>query len=82
VRDENSKKDPNQYFMPSQSTLFLKQYPLQRSLYMVNCTGRKGLGAGLEQFISGYKGQRIVLRSGLLPAQIPERNIAVHSNKL
>jgi len=82
VRDENSKTAPGQYFQPSQSTLFLKQYPLQRSLYMVNCTGRKGLGAGLELFISGDKGQRIILRSGLLPAQIPERNMAIHSNKL
>lgn len=82
VRDENSKTAPDRYFMPSQSTLFLKQYPLQRSLYMVNCTGRKGLGAGLELFVRGDKGQRIILRSGLLPTQIPERNVAIHSNKL
>jgi phosphate transport system substrate-binding protein len=82
VRDENSKVAPGKYFMPSQSTLFLKQYPLQRSLYMVNCTGRTGLGAGLELFVNGDKGQRIILRSGLLPAQIPERNIIIHSNKL
>jgi len=56
VRDENSKTAPNEYFRPSQSTLALKQYPLQRSLYMVNCTGRKGLGTGLELFIAGDKG--------------------------
>jgi len=82
VRDENSKTAPGQYFRPSQSTLALKQYPLQRSLYMVNCTGRKGLGTGLELFIAGDKGQRIILRSGLLPIQIPERNITIHNNKL
>ncbi|HWD88859.1 MAG TPA: substrate-binding domain-containing protein [Mucilaginibacter sp.] len=81
VRDENSKTAPNQYFMPSQSTMALKQYPLERSLYMVNCTGRKGLGLGLELFVSSDKGQRIILRSGLLPFKIPERNIVVH-NKL
>jgi len=82
VRDENSKTAPGQYFRPSQSTLALKQYPLQRSLYMVNCTGRKGLGTGLELFIAGDKGQRIILRSGLLPVQIPERNIEIHHSKL
>lgn len=82
VRDENSKTAPGQYFRPSQTTLALKQYPLQRSLYMVNCTGRKGLGTGLELFIAGDKGQRIILRSGLLPVQIPERNIEIHSDKL
>jgi phosphate transport system substrate-binding protein len=82
VRDENSKTAPDKYFEPSQSTLALKQYPLERSLYMINCTGRKGLGAGLELFVGGDKGQRIILRSGLLPVQIPERNIVIHSNKL
>ncbi|MBS1501684.1 MAG: substrate-binding domain-containing protein [Bacteroidetes bacterium] len=83
VRDENSKTVPNQYFAPSQSTLALGQYPLRRGLYMVNCTGRKGLGTGLELFIAGYKGQRIILRSGLLPFKIPERNIVIiHRDKL
>ena len=82
VKDENNKTAPNQYFRPSQTTLYLKQYPLQRSLYMVNCTGRKGLGAGLELFVEGDKGQRIILRSGLLPVLIPERNITIHNNKL
>ena len=82
VKDENSKTAPNEYFRPSQTTLFLKQYPLYRSLYIVNCTGRKGLGMGLELFVAGYKGQRIVLRSGLLPAIIPEREISIHNNKL
>jgi len=82
VRDESSKTAPGQYFRPSQTTLALKQYPLQRSLYMVNCTGRKGLGTGLELFIAGDKGQRIILRSGLLPVRIPERNITIHTDKL
>ena len=80
VKNEDSKTAPNQYFRPSQTTLYLKQYPLQRSLYVVNCTGRKGLGTGLELFVEGDKGQRIILRSGLLPTIIPERNIMIHSN--
>ena len=82
IKDENNKKDPVTYFRPSQSTLFLKQYPLQRSLYVINCTNRKGLGTGLELFVEGDKGQRIILRSGLLPFLIPEREITIHSNKL
>jgi phosphate transport system substrate-binding protein len=80
VKNEESKTAPDQYFRPSQTTLYLKQYPLERSLYVVNCTGRKGLGAGLELFVEGDKGQRIILRSGLLPTLIPERNIIIHSN--
>jgi len=82
VRDENSKTAPAGYFRPSQETLYLKQYPLLRYLYIVNCTGRNGLGYGFEHFIKSDKGQRIILRSGLLPIDIPERNIMIHSNKL
>jgi phosphate transport system substrate-binding protein len=82
IRDENSKTAPTAYFRPSQETLYLKQYPLLRYLYIVNCTGRNGLGYGFEHFIASDKGQRIILRSGLLPIAIPERNIMIHSNKL
>ncbi|MDB5154050.1 MAG: phosphate transporter substrate-binding protein [Mucilaginibacter sp.] len=82
IKDEGSKTAPTQYFRPSQTTLYLKQYPLLRYLYIVNCTGRSGLGSGFEHFIESDKGQRIILRSGLLPVAIPERNIIIHSNKL
>jgi phosphate transport system substrate-binding protein len=82
IRDENSSKTPAIYYRPSQETLYLKQYPLLRYLYIVNCTGRGGLGYGFEHFIAGDKGQRIILRSGLLPINIPERNIRIHSDKL
>lgn len=82
IRDENSKTASAAYFRPSQETLYLKQYPLLRYLYIVNCTGRNGLGYGFEHFIASDKGQRIILRSGLLPIAIPERNIIIHSDKL
>ncbi|HTD98406.1 MAG TPA: substrate-binding domain-containing protein [Mucilaginibacter sp.] len=83
VKDDNNKEAPNQYFRPTQSTLYLKQYPLMRDLYMVNCISSKnGLGAGFEHFIVSDKGQRIVLRSGLLPFLIPGREIIIHSDKL
>ena len=83
VKDENNKSAPGQYFKPSQTTLSLDQYPMKRDLFIVNCLGsKKGLGAEFEHFIVTDKGQRIILRSGLLPANIPTREIVTHSNKL
>jgi phosphate transport system substrate-binding protein len=82
VKDDGAKAVGNGYYKPSQETLYLKQYPLLRYLYIINCTGREGLGYGFEHFIRSDKGQMIVLRSGLLPIDIPERNIMIHSNKL
>jgi phosphate transport system substrate-binding protein len=77
VKDENSKIAPNEYFKPSQTTLVQHTYPLSRSLYIIDCTGRKGLGSGFASFLSSERGQRIILKSGLLPDSIPQREINI-----
>lgn len=77
VKDEGDKKFGSQYFKPSQSTLSLKQYPLRRSLFVVNCTGRMGLASGLEMYMINDKGQQIILESGILPNRVPEREISI-----
>ena len=77
VRDENSKTSPNEYFSPSQNTLALKQYPLTRDLFIYNCTGNYGLGMKFASFLGSDRGQRIILKSGLLPDDIPARRINV-----
>jgi phosphate transport system substrate-binding protein len=77
IKDERLKKTAKIYFKPSQSTLALKQYPLTRSIYVVDCTGRVGLGAGFSSFLQSERGQKIVLRSGLLPDSMPTREISI-----
>jgi len=75
VRDEGNKQYPNEYFKPSQESLVLKQYPLSRSLYLINCSSKNGLAAGFVTFLASDVGQRIILKSGLLPDSIPPREI-------
>lgn len=75
VKDEAAKDA--QYFKPSQTTLVLKQYPLIRGLYVVNSTGKMGVGTGFSYFLISERGQRIILRSGLLPDSIPGRDINI-----
>jgi phosphate transport system substrate-binding protein len=77
VKDEGSKTNPNEYFKPSQTTLVQHTYPLSRSLYVIDCTGRKGLAAGFASFLASERGQRIILKSGLLPDSIPSREINI-----
>lgn len=77
VKDENSKTAPDQYFKPSQTTIALEQYPLTRGLYIVNSTGKMGLASGFGQFVLSERGQRIVLRSGILPDSLPQRQINI-----
>jgi len=77
VKDESNDKAPTEFFKPSQTTLALKQYPLSRSLYILNSTGKMGLAAGFAAFIKSDRGQRIILKSGLLPDSIPQREMII-----
>lgn len=65
------------YFMPNQNNLATGEYPLARDLFLIDNQGRNGLGIGLASFIAGDRGQRIMLKSGLLPVRIPPRKIVV-----
>jgi len=76
VKDEGNKDDPKRYFKPDQTTLVQGGYPLVRPLYIINNTGRPGLGTGVASFIMSERGQRIVLRSGLMPDSIPTREVS------
>lgn len=65
------------YVYPSQNDIAEGKYPLARDLYIVNCQGYPGLGMGLGAFIMGQTGQRIILKSGLVPAKAPARKILI-----
>lgn len=80
VKDDVSKNSSLQYFTPSQTTLALKQYPLVRNLYIFNFTGYYSLGMKFARFLSNDRGQMIILKSGLLPNNIPEREIRIRKN--
>lgn len=69
----------NSYIYPSQNSLAEKTYPLARDLYIINCQGYSGLGMGFSSFVAGEVGQRIILKSGLLPFKMPGRNIIVRN---
>lgn len=63
------------YYAPTQNNLAEGTYPLSRDLYIINCQGYSGLGMGFASFIAGDIGQRIILKSGLLPIRMPGRSI-------
>lgn len=77
VRNLVGKPGSDAYYKPNQSDIALGLYPLTRSLYIINCEGGAGLGTGFASFLAGERGQRIVLKSGLLPDSIPSREINI-----
>lgn len=66
-------------YAPTQNNIGEGKYPLARSLFVVNCQGFSGLGMGFASFVAGERGQRIILKSGLLPATIPGRKILIRN---
>jgi phosphate transport system substrate-binding protein len=77
VKNLAGKPGSDAYYKPFQNDIALESYPLIRSLYIINCEGGPGLGTGFASFIAGERGQRIVLKSGLLPDSIPSREINI-----
>lgn len=77
VKNVAGKPGSDAFYKPFQNDIALELYPLLRSLYIVNCEGGPGLGTGFASFIAGERGQRIVLKSGLLPDSIPSREINI-----
>lgn len=69
--------EKNRYIKPNQTNIADGSYPVTRKLFLVNFQGSAGLGMGFASYIAGDKGQRIILKSGLVPKRFPSREIAV-----
>jgi phosphate transport system substrate-binding protein len=69
----------NEYYSPTQNDLEIGKYPLARDLFIINCQGYSGLGMGFASFIAGDIGQRIILKSGLLPYKTPGRKLKIRN---
>jgi phosphate transport system substrate-binding protein len=73
VTSENS-------FQPYQAYFATGQYPYTRNLYAIVTDPRVGLATGFTSFIASDRGQRIILKSGILPTTQPLRLIHVNDN--
>ena len=65
---------------PTQTYIETKEYPFIRKIYLLNYQGRTGLGMGFASFVKSEVGQRIILKSGLVPVKIPTREIRIVKN--
>jgi phosphate transport system substrate-binding protein len=77
VKNSTGQKGSDNFYKPTQNNLALGLYPLSRELYIINCQGGSGPGTGFAAFLASERGQRIMLKSGLLPDSIPTREIII-----
>lgn len=67
------------YYAPTQNNIAEGKYSLARDLYIINGQGYSGLGMGFASFVAGDIGQRIILKSGLMPVRVPGRKIIIRN---
>jgi len=67
-------------YKPYQAYMALRYYPLLRDIYIIITDPRHGLATGFTSFICSDKGQRIILRAGIVPATQPVRIVNVRSD--
>ena len=64
-------------FQPFQAYIATGKYPLTRFVYMIITEPRAGLGTGFTSFVASDKGQRIILKTGILPYIEPVRIVTI-----
>lgn len=67
-------------FQPFAAYLALGEYPLRRDVYVILTDLRGTLPAGFTSFVADDRGQRIILKAGLVPATRPMRLISVQEH--
>ncbi len=65
-------------YKPFQAYLFYGHYPLARPIYILLNDPRNGLSWGFSNFLALDRGQRIILKAGLVPATQPIRVVNVN----
>jgi phosphate transport system substrate-binding protein len=82
ISPPDSSEGRGEFYKPYQAYIATKYYPLWRTVYIISREARAGLGTGFTSFVASDKGQRIILKSGLVPASQPVRLVEVHNNNL
>lgn len=59
---------------PYQQYIYDGRYPLTRQIYMITTASPGGLAGGFYSYCLGVDGQRIIMRTGVLPARV-NRNV-------
>jgi phosphate transport system substrate-binding protein len=82
VRIAELSNDGVEYFKPYQAYIAQKNYPLVREITMISRETRTGLGSGFIAFVAGEKGQRMILKAGLVPVTMPVRIVEINRQPL
>lgn len=64
-------------YKPYQAYIFDGSYPLFRSVWMVNTGASGSLANGFFAFVTSFRGQKLMMSTGVLPATVHHRAVSV-----
>ncbi|MGM9846842.1 MAG: PstS family phosphate ABC transporter substrate-binding protein [Muribaculaceae bacterium] len=70
--------DSIEAYKPYQAYIYSGQYPLFRSIYMVCASVSGTTSHGFYSFVTGFQGQKLIQMTGVLPATIQPRMVALY----
>lgn len=73
IRPKGSTKD--EYYKADQMNISDSLYPFIRPVNIIECSGKTTLATGFATFCYHEQGQRIMMKTGILPSIPPERKI-------
>lgn len=71
----NDKTDEARAYKPYQQWIFDGKYPLFRQMYMITTGASGSLAVGFYSFVTGNIGQKIIAKTGILPARMQRINV-------
>ncbi|PIV58606.1 MAG: phosphate ABC transporter substrate-binding protein, PhoT family [Bacteroidetes bacterium CG02_land_8_20_14_3_00_31_25] len=77
ISSETDDGSSGYYFRPYQAYIANVSYPFRRDVYIISRETFIGLASGFKQFVAGDVGQRIILKSGMVPSNMPIRLIQI-----
>jgi phosphate transport system substrate-binding protein len=73
---------PGQYYTPAQAYVFLGDYPIVANVYMYSREIDRNISLGFISFVSSGAGQKVIQKSGLVPAQVPVRIVQLTQDQV
>ncbi|MBQ9077927.1 MAG: substrate-binding domain-containing protein [Muribaculaceae bacterium] len=64
-------------YKPYQAYIYDGSYPLFRSIYMITTAANGSAGHSFYSFVTGFRGQKIIQMTGILPATIQPRMVSL-----
>lgn len=71
----NDKTGEARAYKPYQQWIFDGKYPLFRQMYMITTGASGSLAVGFYSFVTGNIGQKIIAKTGILPARMQRINV-------